>query len=241
MGASVADTLMRPACSMRESTKLIRFRGRRVSLRALQARDRPLLEDLVRRTESHDLRMRFFGGGHPLPPALFAHLTLIDPEHRITLVASGASGRGGEPEILAIACAHVLTQDSAEVALLVRSDLKGMGMGSVLLDRLISYCRERGFTRLVIDVLNENARMFRLADKYGFRRQTPQRGTTKLVRDLNSLTASELACGFLPGVLTAKSAEPLRTIRVRRGPKKRPCSRARSQDVTNETPTEPTR
>jgi hypothetical protein len=42
----------------------------------------------IRRTELHDLRMRFFGGSRNLPPDVFDQLMLIDPQHRVVLVAS---------------------------------------------------------------------------------------------------------------------------------------------------------
>ena len=168
---------------MARDAEIISFHGRRVCLRPLEAQDRPLLEDLVRRTDLADLRMRFFSGFQTLPPDVLDHLMLIDPQRRITLVASGTAS-GGKPEILAVARAHLLTEGSAELALLVRSDLKGMGMGSLLLDRLIALCRSRGLSLLVADVSHENTRMLRLADRYGFRQETAQLGTTRLVLDL---------------------------------------------------------
>jgi acetyltransferase len=147
-----------------------------------------LLKELIAQTELDDLQMRFFGGFRELPPQLLDHLMRIDPEQRITLVA-GSNASCGKPEILAVGRAHALAQTSAELALLVRSDLKGLGLGSLLLDRLISHCRRRGFSRLEADVLRENARMLRLADRYGFRREAAQPDITHLVLDLGSLAA----------------------------------------------------
>jgi acetyltransferase len=162
----------------------ISFHGRQVCLRPLEAQDRPLLEDLAGRTELGDLRMRFFSGFHTLPPDVLDQLMLIDPQRRITLVA-GSTASNGKPEILAVARAHLVTEGSAELALLVRSDLKGMGLGSLMLDRLIALCRSRGISLLVAEVLHDNTRMLRLADRYGFRQETAQPGTTRLVLDLD--------------------------------------------------------
>jgi acetyltransferase len=173
-----------------DEAEIISFRYRQVCLRPLVAQDRPLLEDLIGRTELQDLRMRFLAGFRTLPPGVFDRLMLIDPERRITLIASSTASYG-KPEILAVAGAHALTESSAELALLVRSDLKGMGMGSVLLDRLISRCRSRGFSLLVAEVLQDNARVLRLADKYGFRREAVRLGTSRLVLDL---TRSQREC-----------------------------------------------
>ena len=165
----------------------VSFREQPICLRPLRAEDRALLEELARRTEADDLRMRFFSAFPSLPPRLLDELMRIDPQRRITLVACTASG--GQAEILAVARAHASAEGSAELALLVRSDLKGMGLGSLLLERLIARCRSRGLKVLVAEVLQENTRMLRLADRYGFRREPAELGTTHLVLDLDSLAA----------------------------------------------------
>ena len=180
----LGDPLMGSERDVVERPEIINLSGRRVWLRPLEVGDRPLFEDLVQRTQAHDLRMRFFGGIRTLPPYVLDQLMLIDPKRRITLVA-GSTARCGKPEMLAVASAYTLTESSAELALLVRSDLKGMGMGSMLLDRLIERCRRRRFSLIVADVLQENTRMLRLADKCGFRQKAAQLGTARLVLDLD--------------------------------------------------------
>jgi GNAT superfamily N-acetyltransferase len=171
-----------------ESAEIITFCRRQICLRQLRANDRPLLEHLVALTDLHDLRMRFLGGFHALPPNLLDHLTRIDPEQRITLVATSTTS-GGNEEILAVGRAHALAENNAELGLLVRSDLKGMGLGSLLLERLIARCRSRGIAHLEADVFRENIRMLCLADRYGFLRKSQQFDTTHLVLDLDPLAA----------------------------------------------------
>ena len=96
----------------------------------------------------------------------------------------------GQAPILALAHAHAHPRgETAEIALLVRSDLKGIGFGSLLLDRLIRHCRNHGVARLEADVLRQNARMLRLARKYGFRKQAAEGGTVRLALELTSAAA----------------------------------------------------
>ena len=57
----------------------------------------------------------------------------------------------------------------AEFAIIVRSDLKGHGLGAALLTKLIDYCRGRGTLRLVGEVFADNERMLRLSRDCGFR------------------------------------------------------------------------
>ena len=59
---------------------------------------------------------------------------------------------------------------TAEFAVIVRSNLKGKGLGSILLKKLIDYCRDRGTGQVVGHVLPDNERMLALAEKHGFHR-----------------------------------------------------------------------
>ena len=167
----------------RKSAEMIDFRGRPVCLRRLQAADRPLIEEFLARIDFDDLRMRFFGGFRAVPPSLLDHLLRVDDLERLALVVIGTDGCGRR-EVLAVGRTHPSAQATAELALLVRSNLKGLGLGSALLARLITHCRNRGFSQLVAEVLQQNARMLRLAERFGFRPQGAQFGTVRLVLEL---------------------------------------------------------
>jgi acetyltransferase len=172
-----------------EGAEIIHFSGRRVCLRGLQAEDRPLLQEFLAQIDSYDLQMRFFAGFRSVPPTLLDFLMRVDREHRTVLVAID-DRRRGQAQILAVAHAHAHPGgETAEIALLVRSDLKGIGFGSLLLDRLITQCRDRGVARLEADVLRQNARMLRLARRYGFRKEAAEGGTVRLALELTSVAA----------------------------------------------------
>jgi acetyltransferase len=65
---------------------------------------------------------------------------------------------------------------SAEFGLMVRSDLKGEGLGPLLMQRIIDYQREHGTQRLVATVLAENTRMLELARRLGFVEKPSEHG-----------------------------------------------------------------
>jgi acetyltransferase len=69
--------------------------------------------------------------------------------------------------------------------LLVRSDLKGRGLGRALMNKLVRYCRDRGTGELFGDVLTDNASMFALAEELGFRRNSVHDGSIRVVLDLH--------------------------------------------------------
>lgn len=163
-------------------------------LRELRADDRTRIESLLAHVVPSDLYSRFFSAFRELPPGLIDHLMRIDPTERVTVVAVAEPASGdSEGEVVAVARAHRMAGDCAEVALLVRSDLKGQGLGSLLLGRLITRCRMRGVSRLMGEVMWHNNRMLRLAARYGFRCEAVDDGSCYLILDLED--------GSLPGRL----------------------------------------
>ena len=68
----------------------------------------------------------------------------------------------------------------------MRSELKGTGLGRLLMDKLITYLRANGTQQLVATVLRENARMLELATELGFRDAAvqPEFATRDIVLDL---------------------------------------------------------
>lgn len=91
----------------------------------------------------------------------------VDFERELAFIAT-RSGNASD-ETLAVVRA-VIDPDNvdAEFGIVVRSDLKGGGLGVILMKKLIRHLRERGTRRLVASVLAENTRMRELARELGF-------------------------------------------------------------------------
>ena len=62
-----------------------------------------------------------------------------------------------------------LADDSGEIALIVRSDMKHRGIGEALLDRVTRFARARGLAEMCGFVMYENRPMLNLARKHGAR------------------------------------------------------------------------
>ncbi len=62
-------------------------------------------------------------------------------------------------DIIGVGRFDALGDGQAEVAFLIRDDMQGLGLGSVLLEHLAAAGRERGITRFVAEVLPANSRM----------------------------------------------------------------------------------
>ena len=123
-----------------------------------------------------------------LPHSELARLTQIDYDREMAFIAEGIDAQG-QPETLGVA-RTVCDPDKveAEYAIVVRSDLKGAGLGRLLFEQLIEHARSRGIGRLAGIVLRENTRMLKLARALGFEedRNAPQHpATRRLVKTLD--------------------------------------------------------
>ena len=114
------------------------------------------------RLEREDLRLRFAGLVKLECEALRAQLLAIDhAQHEALAVFAGR-------EMLAIAHLVRTAPAAAELAVIVRSDLKRRGLGRVLLTRLIAHACALGLRTLTAQILSENLPMQRLAREAGF-------------------------------------------------------------------------
>jgi len=133
--------------------------------------------------------MRFFSTRKELPRSELARLTQIDYDREMAFIAEATDAQGGA-ETLGVA-RTVSDPDNveAEFAIVVRSDLKGQGLGALLFERLIEHARRRGIERLVGLVLRENTRMLKLSAAMGFKAdpaEPPSSGLRRMVLELKT-------------------------------------------------------
>ena len=153
-------------------------------LRPIRPEDAPALEQMFAQLLPEDMRLRFFSPMRALPPGLLARLTQIDYDREMAFVLQDA--KSGE----FLGVGRISTDPDnirAEFAVIVRSDLKGHGLGRLLMQRLIAYAKARGTAEMVGDVLEENARMLALCRELGFaiQPQPENRGVVRAFVQLN--------------------------------------------------------
>lgn len=168
----------------RELEEWIEFDGKPVLLRPLRPEDAPIHREFITHISEEDLHARFFRVVKELPPADFAALTQLDYERAMAFIAV-RTREDGKPETLGVVRAQAdPDNETAEFAVLVRSDLKGHGLGYVLMEKIIRYCRNRGTRVLAGDVLATNHKMLQLAAAYGFEAQTVREGLVRITLQL---------------------------------------------------------
>ena len=77
-----------------------------------------------------------------------------------------------------------LDEETAKFAILVRSRLKGHGLGWLLMRHVIEYAKEKGLRRVYGDVLAENASMLQMCAELGFREEDIGSGMRRVVLNL---------------------------------------------------------
>ena len=171
-----------------ELVETVAWQGRALMLRPIRPEDEPQHAAFVERLDPLDMRLRFFYSRRSIGHTEMARLTQIDYEREMAFIATAADAAGRE-ETLGVARAVAdPDNEQAEFAIVVRSDLKGGGLGELLMRKLITHFRSRGTRRMVGDVLKENERMLELARHLGFEvdPSAPDPDTTRVVLALEA-------------------------------------------------------
>jgi acetyltransferase len=142
--------------------------GRRVVVRPIRPEDEPAHRLFFERLDSDDVYFRFFSLVREMPHSQLARYTQIDYDREMAFIAHEPDAADTLGVVRAVSDPD---NTEAEFAIIVRSDLKGKGLGRALLEKMIRYCRERGTGELVGQVLSANHAMLSLAGELGFERR----------------------------------------------------------------------
>ena len=148
-------------------TREVRLQDERdVLIRPLRPDDETLYPAFLDRVTAEDRRLRFFVAVKELSHASIARFTHFDYTRAMAFAALDRATR----DLIGVARLHRMPQlNLAEFAILVRSDLKGHGLGWHLMNILIEYAGRLGLTAIEGDVLPENEVMLKMCAELGFR------------------------------------------------------------------------
>ncbi len=152
-----------------ELVETIDWQGRHMTLRPIRPEDEAQHLAFLERLDPIDIRMRIFYSRRSIERSELARLTQIDYEREMAFVATVHAAAGGEETLGVVRAVADPDNHDAEFGIIVRSDLKGGGLGDVLMAKMIHHLRARGTQRLVATVLTENVRMLELARGLGFK------------------------------------------------------------------------
>jgi acetyltransferase len=142
-------------------------------LRSIEPDDVAALQRCFTRLSPEDIRRRFLHAMSELPEPMAQRLCRIDPELENALVLVDESAVPSE--IRGAGRIYVdASADSAEFSVLIEQDWTRLGLGALLMQRLVDDCRHRGLAEIWGYVLLENRPMLQLCRELGFERRRIQ-------------------------------------------------------------------
>ncbi|HUO97339.1 MAG TPA: bifunctional acetate--CoA ligase family protein/GNAT family N-acetyltransferase [Rhizomicrobium sp.] len=127
-------------------------------VRPVRPEDYKAFTEFFGKLAPEDVRLRFFSPLRALPTSLLSRLTHIDYDRDMAFVMFDDKNQ-------LVGTAHFSAdpnKEKGEYAVIVRSDLKGHGMGTALMNRIVAYAKSYGVGEIYGDVLEENTMMLSL-------------------------------------------------------------------------------
>ena len=139
--------------------------GRGVFVRPVRPEDEYLYPEFFTQVSKEDVRLRFFSAMKELTHPFIARLTQLDYARAMAFIAiEETTGK-----MLGVVRLHTDSDfESSEYAVLVRSDLKGLGLGWILMQLIIEYGRAEGVRAIRGQVMSRNKTMLDICARLGF-------------------------------------------------------------------------
>ena len=139
---------------------------RQVFVRPVRPEDEDLFREFFEAVTPEDLRLRFFAPVRDFSHRFLARLTQLDYARAIAFAAiDPVDGR-----LLGVVRLHAdPDHQTGEYAVMVRSDLKGLGLGWALMKLILRYAKSDGIETIKGEVLKENTSMISMCQALGFK------------------------------------------------------------------------
>jgi len=139
--------------------------GEKVHIRPLMVADAALYPNFLADVTREDLRLRFFVVMRELAPAIIDRLVHYDPAVAMAFIAIDEK----DGRMLGVVRLHDdASGENGEFAILMRSWLKGHGLGWLMMKHMIAYAKEKGLRSVHGQVLCENTTMLQMCAELGF-------------------------------------------------------------------------
>ncbi|MGF9758595.1 bifunctional acetate--CoA ligase family protein/GNAT family N-acetyltransferase [Microvirga sp. 0TCS3.31] len=139
--------------------------GRNAFVRPVRPEDEDEFRRFFEKITPEDLRLRFFAPVRDFSHTFLARLTQLDYARAIAFVAfDGETG-----EMMGAVRLHAdANHETGEYGILLRSDLKGLGLGWELMRLMIEWAKVEGLREVEGQVLRENSTMLDMCRSLGF-------------------------------------------------------------------------
>jgi acetyltransferase len=146
--------------------RLVLWDGWRISVRPIRPDDDVLIRDLLGHVSKEDLRLRFFDSIKEFSHQFIVRLMKLGDARSTALVAIDETSS----EMLGVVWLYCdATYETGEYAIMLRSALKGRGLGWALMQLIIEHAKSKGLRRIDGQILQENSVMLKMCRELGFK------------------------------------------------------------------------
>jgi acetyltransferase len=150
--------------------------GRAAISRPIQPEDAFALSEMFKGSASGDLYFRFLEAFQEIPQDLAARLSQIDYDREMAFgifLPKATEQNACEAVMKAemIGVVHLVMspdRDSGEIAVIVRSDMKGRGIGYFMMQHIMAYAEAQGIREIYGQVRKDNSAMIKMSRELGF-------------------------------------------------------------------------
>jgi acetyltransferase len=151
-----------------ELEEWVTWNGQQILLRPIKPGDAAQHLQFFNALDPADIRYRTFMPLRAVTTAQIARFTQIDFDREMAFIATRQRDPGRCETLAEVRCVASPDNERAELAIIVRSDLKRQHLGSILLRKLIDYARNCRIKELIGDILAENGPVIELARRFKF-------------------------------------------------------------------------
>jgi acetyltransferase len=153
--------------------------GTEIKVRPIKPEDEPLMAKLFYSLSEETIRFRFMQFKRAISHEELVRYCQIDYDRELALVALV---EGDQKEIVAVVRLIKRPDErSGELAIVVSDQWQGKGLGSLLMGQMMLIAKELGLRRVEMEILQENFRMLKLAEKFGFKIESQEEDLIKVV------------------------------------------------------------
>ncbi|MGM0521234.1 MAG: GNAT family N-acetyltransferase [Pseudomonadota bacterium] len=143
--------------------------GWQVEVRPIRAEDAPLITNFHRQLSEESIRFRYFHNKSDLTKRDLSMLSHINYDRQMAFIAEHQRDDGSKEMLGVVRVFNDPDNIRTEFSVIIRDDLQGLGIGSLLMKKMIDYCRSIGTLEMIGKIMVDNHPMRALMKHLGFK------------------------------------------------------------------------
>lgn len=145
--------------------------GWEVEVRPIRAEDAPLISNFHRQLSEESIRFRYFHNKSDLTQRDLSMLSQINYDRQMAFIAEHLREDGSKEMLGVVRVWNDPDNIRTEFSVIIRDDLQGLGIGSLLMNKMIDYCRSIGTLEMIGKIMVDNHPMRALMKHLGFKQR----------------------------------------------------------------------